>query len=181
MKKFSFFLLFLVICFYLTGCKKQAPVQKVIDPDDFGVLYNEENGGFSMYAPQGWQLVEGDQNYLIMMGDVEDGFTPNINFNLIQFGGKVSEVINATLAEFPLIFNDFKLMDRGTFTINNGLKGEYILSQFALGDIRMRQKMYLLPNKRNTAIMAIYCSVSPDTGGKYDFTFDDCVKTFEWK
>jgi hypothetical protein len=134
-----------------------------------------------MYAPKGWQLMEGEREYLIMIGDIEDDFTPNITFNLIMYGGKVSEVIDASLAEFPSIFSDFNLLDRGNFITNNKVKGEYILSQSALGDIRMRQKMYLLPNKKNTAMMAVYCTVSPDTGGKYDFTFDDSVRTFDWK
>jgi hypothetical protein len=180
-KKTYIYLFLLILCFQLTGCKKQENVQISVNPDDFGIQYVEDNGGFSIYAPKGWQLVEGDSDFLIMMGDVEDNFTPNITFNLMKFGGKVSELIDAGIVEFPNIFTNFKLLDRGSFTISNGIKGEYILTQSSMGNLEMRQKMYLLPNKKNTEIMAIYCTVSPATGGKYDLAFDDSVKTFNWK
>jgi hypothetical protein len=170
----------LTACFLVIGCATQNSRQD-INTDDFGIHFVEKNGGFSMYAPKEWETVDSNQKYMMLMGAKENDFSPNINFSDEKFSGKVSEYVDASLQLFPKIFADFELLDRTEFTTNNGVQGECITTHWRLNEIQIRQRIYIIPNKRNTVIMGIACTVSPLIGAKYDTVFDACAKTFEWK
>jgi hypothetical protein len=178
MKKILFALFALTICFF-PGCATQNN-QPSINTDDFGIHFIEKEAGFSMYAPKNWETVDANQKYKMLMGAVENNFSPNINFGDEQFTGKVSDYVEACLELFPQIFADFEVVERIDFQTNNGIQGECMTTQARLNDIHVRQRVYFIPNKRSTAIMVITCTVSPFIGTKYDDVFDSCVKTFEW-
>jgi hypothetical protein len=179
MKRLFCGLLLVTVCFLIIGCVTQNNA-KNINPDDFGIHFIEANAGFSMYVPKDWEIVDAGQKYKMLMGATENNFSPNINFGDEQFTGKVSDYIDACLELFPKIFADFELLEKTDFTTNNGVQGGHITTQGRLNDIQVRQRIYFIPNKRNTAIMGITCTVSPAMGTKYDAIFDDCVETFEW-
>jgi hypothetical protein len=180
MKKISSIFFFLTACLLIIGCVSQNAKQ-TINTDDFGIHFIEKNGGFSMYAPRNWETIDVGQKYMMLMGARENDFSPNINFGDEQFIGRVSDYTDACLELFPQIFADFELLERIVFTTNNGIQGECITTHGKMNEIQVRQKLYLIPNKRNTMIMAITCTVSPIMETKYDMVFDSCVKTFEWK
>jgi hypothetical protein len=180
MKNLFFGSFSLMVCFLLIGCATQN-IKQDINTDDFGIHFVEKNGGFSMYAPKEWETVDYNQKYMMLIGARENDFSPNINFSDENFSGKVSEYVDACLQLFPQIFADFELLDRAEFTTNNGVQGERITTYGQLNEIQIRQRIYLIPNKRNTAIIGITCTVSPLMGTKYDNVFDACAKTFEWK
>lgn len=179
-EKYFFGLISLMACFLLIGCVSQNAKQD-INTDDFGIHFVEKNGGFSMYAPKDWETLDANQKYLILMGERENNFSPNINFGDEQFTGTVSEYTDACLELLPQILADFELLERTEFTTNNRIQGECITTQGRINEIQVRQRVYLIPNKKNTAIMSIVCSVSLIMGAKYDNIFDNCIKTFEWK
>jgi hypothetical protein len=179
MKRFVDGLFLAAACFLIIGCATQDKGKNII-LDDFGIQFIEENAGFSMYAPKDWEIVDANQKYKMLMGATENNFSPNINFSDEQFSGKVSDYIDACLELFPQIFSDFKVLERNYFTANNGVQGERITTQARLNEIQVRQRMYFIQNKKNTAIMGITCTVSPAMGTKYDNIFDNCVETFEW-
>jgi hypothetical protein len=160
--------------------QKNIADAKNINPDDFGIRFTEASAGFSMYAPKGWKIVDTGQKYKALTGAAEDNFSPIIIFNDEPFTGKISDYIDTCLELFSQILADFELLERTDFTTNSGLQGGCITIQGRLNDIQARQKIYFIPNKRNTAITGITCAVSPATGTKYDTIFDNCVETFEW-
>ncbi|MDR2864184.1 MAG: hypothetical protein LBV68_01055 [Spirochaetaceae bacterium] len=178
MKKVSFVFLSLAV-YSLLGCATQNN-NASINTDDFGIHFIEKDAGFSMYAPKNWGTVDANQKYKMLMGAAENNFSPNINFGDEQFSGKISDYLEACLELFPQIFADFEVLERFDFQTNSGLQGECVTTQARLNDIHVRQRIYIIPNKKNTAIMDITCTVSPSMGTKYDDVFDNCVKTFEW-
>jgi hypothetical protein len=151
-----------------------------INTDILGELYIEKNVGFSMYIPKDWEIREAGQKYLMVMGPTEDNFTPNINFGDEQFSGQISEYIDACIGLIPQIFADFEVTQRENFVTNKGLQGGYITTQARLNEINVRQRIYVIPNKRGSIVMAITFSMPPSSGTKYDAIFDECVKTFDW-
>jgi hypothetical protein len=178
--KRSFYGLFLAAaCFSIIGCATQNN-GKNINVDDFGIHFIEKNAGFSMFVPKNWEIIDANQKYKMLMGETENNFSPNINFGDEQFTGTVSEYIEACLELFPRFFTDFEVLEKTDFTTNNEIQGGRITTQGRLNDIQVRQRIYFIPNKRNTVIMGITCTVSPAMGTKYDNIFDNCVKTFEW-
>jgi hypothetical protein len=98
----------------------------------------------------------------------------------VDFGGKVSELLDASILELENVFSNFKLLERSQLITTSGIKGEYVLYQGSIGDINVRQMTHILPNKRNTAMIIVYCTAPLQSGAKYDDIFIDCVKTFEW-
>jgi hypothetical protein len=180
MRKFLIGVFSLMVCFLLIGCATQD-IKQSINTDDFGIHFVEKNGGFSMYAPKDWETVDAGQRYMMLMGARENNFSPNISFTDEQFTGKVSEYADVCLELFPQILADFELLERTDFITNDGIQGECITTRGRLNEIQVRQRLYLIPNKRNTVIIGIICTVSPIMGTKYDNIFDTCVKTFEWE
>jgi hypothetical protein len=176
-----FYGLFLAMAYFLVaGCATQNSA-KNINPDDFGIHFIEINGGFSMYAPKDWEIADTSLKYKILMGPAENNFSPNINFSEEEFTGEVSDYIDACLELLPQIFANFELLERTGFITNGGVQGGRITTQGRLNDIQVRQRIYIIPNKKNTAIIGITCTISPSMRTRYDAIFDKCVGTFEWK
>jgi len=145
-----------------------------------GSLYTERTGGFTMSMPQGWQTADFNQKYLMIMGPEVNGLTPNIGFGDEEYAGTISSFTDQYLSYLPLLFSDFNQVSRGRFTTNAGVNGECVTYLVTMGSIRVRQKIYVFPNRRGTAVMVIACTAPVAGGDRYDAIFDASVKTFVW-
>jgi len=145
-----------------------------------GDLYTERTGGFSMSMPRGWQTANFNQKYLMIMGPEVNGLTPNIGFGDEEFSGTITSHVDAVLGYIPLLFSDFSQINRSSFTTNAGVTGESVTYLVTMGSIRVRQKMYVFPNRRGNAVMVITCTAPVSGGERFDAVFDASVKTFTW-
>ena len=65
-----------------------------IHSQELGDLYTEENAGFTMSKPQGWQTVDIGMRYLSIIGPLDNDITPNIGFvNDDYSGGERYDII----------------------------------------------------------------------------------------
>ncbi|MCL2444092.1 MAG: hypothetical protein FWD13_11615 [Treponema sp.] len=151
-----------------------------ISAQQLGDIYTERSAGFTMAMPAGWQTQNFNQKYLSIVGPQDRGLTPNIGFADEDYSGPTSGYIDAALGLFPVIFSDFTLLNRSTFTTDSGIVGETITYRCTMGSIQVRQKMYVFPNRRGTSVMIISCTAPSVNGERYDPIFDASVKTFNW-
>ncbi|MCL1818071.1 MAG: hypothetical protein FWG35_04010 [Spirochaetaceae bacterium] len=150
-----------------------------IKSDILGELYVEKNAGFTMRVPKNWETKDFNQKYLMVIGQAENNFTPNINFGDEEFTGKILDYIEACIELFPQVFADFEVIQKGEFTTTKGVRGAYMITQGRINEIKVRQNYYVVPNKRGTAVMTIV-GTAPPGGVKFDAIFAECAKTFEW-
>ena len=151
-----------------------------VSGQQLGDLYTERTGGFTMSMPRGWQTADFNQKYLMIMGPEVDGFTPNIGFGDESYSGSITSYVDIVLTYLQMLFTDFNLISRTSFRTNAGITGEVITYQVTMGSIRVRQKIYVLPNRGGTAIMGITCTAPVVGGERYDAIFDASVRTFSW-
>jgi hypothetical protein len=74
--------LFIVFCLFsalFVNCRGKNAAQGY-NSEIHGELYTEKDAGFSMYIPKGWEIKDMYQKYLMAMGPIDNGFTPNIVF-----------------------------------------------------------------------------------------------------
>ena len=153
---------------------------KTIYSQQLGDLYTERNAGFTMSMPLGWQTIDFNQKYLMIMGPEDGGLSPNIGFGDEAYNGSISAYIDIVIPLVQQLFSDFTLVERSSFTTNAGVTGEYVTYFATMGAIRVRQKLYVFPNRRGTAVMAITGTAPGNSGSRYDAVFDASVKTFNW-
>jgi len=152
-----------------------------INSQTLGELYTENDGGFTMSMPRGWQTVDANQKYLMIIGPLENGYTPNIGFgDDAAYSGAISAYIDEVLLFLGQFYSDFKVINRGNFSANSGLLGECATFLGSMGEINVRQKMYIFPSTNRSGIMVITCTAPQVNGERYDAIFDECVKTFRW-
>jgi len=151
-----------------------------INSQTLGDLYTERNAGFTMSMPIGWQTMDANQKYLMIVGPTEKGFTPNIGFADDTFSGSLSDYIDAVFLVIGQFYADLTTVSRGNFSTNSGLRGEYVTIQGRMGEISVRQKMYLFPNVIGGGIILVTGTAPAANGEKFDPIFDECVKTFRW-
>jgi hypothetical protein len=151
---------------------------KTVSSQQLGELYTERN--FSISMPLGWQTVNNNQQYLMIMGPEINGFTPNISFATESHSGSISDYTNDILNMYPQFFSGFTLINRSSFTTDAELTGESITFLGTFNNIRVRQKLYVFPNRRRTTVMIITCTAPASGGERYDSIFDASVKTFNW-
>jgi len=169
MKKIIIFCFILIVLF----------VQN-ISSQELGDLYTERVARFTMSMPMGWQTADLNMKYLNIIGPEVGGFIPNIGFSDEDFSGSVSEYIDAITGFMPQMFSDFRIINRTSFSTEAGLNGESVTYQGTRGTITIRQKMYIIPNRRRNSVMEI-TATAPVTGGeRYDAIFDTSVRTFNW-
>jgi len=150
-----------------------------INCQTLGNLYTESNADFTMSMPAGWQTMDINQKYSVIMGQTENGFTPNITFADDVFLGSYSEYIDAVLLVLEQIYSDLIIINRGNFSTSSGLYGEYVTLSGRMNEIRVRQKLFVFPGTRANRIILITGS-APLNGERFDAIFDECVKTFRW-
>jgi len=165
-----FFISFLLVVLLIQNISSQT----------LGDLFTERNGGFSMSMPRGWQPMDVGLKYSAIIGNTENGFTPNFTFVDDIFAGSISEYIDATLSALGLFYSDLIIINRGNFSTGSGLQGEYVLIQGRLGEISVRQKAYVFPNVKGDGNITITSSAPSINGERFDAIFDECVKTFRW-
>jgi len=164
----------LVLC-----CFAVLFVQNVFS-QNLGDVYDVPEAGFSMYIPKGWRMADMNQKYLSAIGPSDGGFTPNINFGTEEYSGPIPEYFDAVIGYLENFYADFEVLNRTDFTANSGLQGMYITIQGRINEIRVRQRIYVFPNKKKTDLMLV-TSTAPLVGGeRYDALFDECVKTLKW-
>jgi len=164
----------LVLC-----CLCAVVLVQNVNSQNLGDIYNEANAGFSMNIPQGWEMADFNQKYLMARGPLDGGFTPNISFADEKYSGSISDYIDVVTSYFEQFYADFRVINRANFTTNSGLQGMYITYQGRINEVRLRQRMYIFSNRSKTDIMAI-TGTAPFAGERYDTVFDQCVKTFNW-
>ena len=169
MKKIS------IVCFLLVFLFAQN-----ISSQTLGELYIENNTGFTMSMPSGWQTTDTGLKYLSILGPLDGGFTPNIGFADEEFSGSVSEYIDAIMNILHLFSTEFILLERSNFRTDSGITGESIKYLLTLGQIQVRQKMYIVPNRNRTLIMGITGTAPVIGGERYDAIFDASARTFNW-
>jgi hypothetical protein len=145
-----------------------------------GDLFSERNAGFSMYIPKGWQALDYNQKFLMITGPVDNKFTPNIGFADEQYSGNLAVYIDLVLVHLSDMYTDLQVSQREAFTTNSGLRGEHVTIIFKFNNIEVRQKMFVLPNKKQDMVIAITCTAEAAHGDKYDKLFNETVKTFYW-
>jgi len=151
-----------------------------INSQTLGNLYTEINGGFSMSMPRDWQTIDASQKYLIIIGPTENGFTPNINFADDAYSGSLSEYIDAVFLFIRQVYSELTTINRGSFSTSSGLRGEYATIQGRMGEVSVRQIMYIFPNAGRDKIIFITCTAPIVSGERFDSLFNECVKTFRW-
>jgi len=145
-----------------------------------GDLFTENNAGFSMSMPSGWQTIDANQKYLMIIGPAENGLTPNIGFGDEDYSGAIPEYLDAVFSLLGQFYSELKLISRGNFSVNANITGGYITFNGRMGEISVRQKMYVFPNQNKSGVVLITCTAPQVNGEKYDSIFDACVKTFKW-
>jgi hypothetical protein len=151
-----------------------------INSQTLGDLYTERNAGFTMSMPRGWQTMDANQKYLMIVGPTENGFTPNVGFADDTFSGPLSEYSDSVLSVIGQFYADLTIINRGNFSTNSGLRGEYATIQGRMGEISVRQKMFIFPNASRGGIILITGTAPAANGERFDPIFDECVKTFRW-
>jgi len=151
-----------------------------ISAQQLGDIYTERSAGFSMSMPAGWQTQDFNQKYLSIVGPLDGRLTPNIGFADEDYSGPISSYIDAALGLFPIIFSDFTLLNRSSFTTDSGIVGESITYRCTMGSIQVRQKMYVFPDRRGRSVIIVSCTAPSVNGERYDPIFDASVKTFDW-
>ena len=154
-------------------------IQK-INSQTLGDLYIERTAGFIMFMPSGWQTMDFNQKYLMIIGPLENGFTPNIGFADDTFSGSLSDYRDDVLLILGQFYSDLTVISKGSFSTNSGLQGEYTVIQGRMGEVNIRQKIFLFPNTSGAGIMVITGTAPAANGEKFDPIFDECVKTFRW-
>jgi hypothetical protein len=145
-----------------------------------GELYTEHNAGFTVSMPTGWQVIDVGLKYLSILGPLDGGFTPNIGFNDEEFSGSISEYIDILMGVILLFSTEFRLLDRSSFRTDAGVIGECVTYLLTIGQIQVRQRVYVFPNRNRTAVMSITGTAPVIVGEKYDAIFDASVRTFNW-
>jgi len=153
---------------------------QVVSAQQLGELYRERNAGFTMSMPAGWQTFDFNQKYLMIMGPEDSGLSPNIGFADEAYNGSISGYVDIFLPLIQQFFSDFSMVDRSSFTTSAGVTGECVTYTATMGTIRVRQKVYVFPNRRGNAIMVITGTAPVNSGTRYDEIFDASVKTFVW-
>jgi len=145
-----------------------------------GDLYTERKAGFTMSMPRDWQTMDANQKYLMIAGPVENGFTPNIGFADDTFSGSLSEYIDALTSVLGQFYTGLTVINKNNFSTSSGLRGEYVIIRGRLGEVSVRQKIYVFPNTSEGGVIAITGTAPIVNGEKYDSIFDESVKTFKW-
>jgi hypothetical protein len=145
-----------------------------------GELYIEKKAGFSMYIPKGWEIKDMNQKYLMVMGPLDNNFSPNINFGDEKYSGTISDYADAVITQFSQIYADFEITENENFMTYTSLQGKCIMLLGRLNEIHVRQRLYLIQNRKQTSIMVIVGTAGFINGDKYDTLFNECVKTFNW-
>jgi len=151
-----------------------------INSQTLGDLYIEKNAGFTMSMPLGWQTIDFNQKYLMIIGPTENGYTPNIGFGDDSYTGSMSAYIDEVLLLIRQFYAELTVINRGNFSTDSELRGECVTFQGRMGEISVRQKMYIFPNENGSGIIVITCTAPLANGEKFDPIFDECVKTFRW-
>ena len=151
-----------------------------INSQTLGDLYTEKTAGFTMYMPMGWQTMDFNQKYLMIIGQTENGFTPNIGFAGDSFSGSLSDYIDAVFLAIGQFYADLTVISRGDFSTNSGLRGYYATIQGRMGEVDIRQKVYIFPNASEGGLMVITGTAPIVNGEKFDAVFDESVRTFRW-
>jgi len=151
-----------------------------INSQTLGELYIEKNAGFTMSMPWGWQTIDFNQKYLMIIGPAENGYTPNIGFGDDSYTGSISVYIDEVLLLIGQFYAELTVISRDNFSTNSGLRGECATFSGRMGEISVRQKMYIFPNESESGIIVITSTAPLANGEKFAPIFDECVKTFRW-
>jgi len=165
----------LIICCFLAVVLIQN-----ISSQTLGDVYTEKNAEFSISMPRGWQTMDLNQKYLVVVGQTENGFTPNITFADEEYSGPISDYIDAVISILATFYADFNVLNRANFATDSGLQGGYITLQGRLNDVSVRQRMYTFPNREKTKVIVITGTAPLNNGERFDPTFNESVKTFKW-
>ncbi|GHT00937.1 hypothetical protein AGMMS50268_14480 [Spirochaetia bacterium] len=185
MKKTMYFLAVFVSIVTFYGCASNA--KAATNANDITVSQNlderhfETNGAYSICPPKSWQLMEIGLKYPAIMGETKNSFTPNINFvNETVSGVSATDYIDAVIPMLETVMAEVELIHRASFTTNSNIRGECIIIQARLNEIKVRQTMYAFLNDSKQVIYTITCSAPLDGGEVYDAIFEESIKTFDW-
>ena len=145
-----------------------------------GNLHTDRSGGFSLVKPDGWQAMDVSQKYMALVGPEENGFSPNIILVDEAYSGSISFYMDSAINLISELFTNFRLLDRSAFTTNAGVTGEFIYYTATMGNVSVRQRMFVFPNRRGNMIMAISCTAPVINGERFEEIFDEAIKTFIW-
>jgi hypothetical protein len=151
-----------------------------ISGQELGDLFTERTGGFTMSMPLGWQTADVGLRLLGIMGPQDGAFIPNFTFAEEEYSGSVASYLDLLLDYFPILFSEYRLLDRSSFRTNAGENGECITYLLTMGQIQVRQRAYVIPNRSRTVIMFITGTAPVAGGERYDGIFDASVRTFNW-
>jgi hypothetical protein len=177
------FVIFCLLGILFVNCifaQNAEPNNQGFNSEIHGELYIEGNAGFSMYMPKGWETRDMNQKYLMIMGPVDNNYTPNISFGDEQYSGPISEYVDALIALLAQFYADFEVPENVNFKTYSGLQGRCLTILGRINEIHARQKLYLVQNRNRTTIMVITGTALAVSGKKYDALFNECVKTLNW-
>jgi hypothetical protein len=150
-----------------------------VNAQEAGEHFIEEQGGFEIYGPKGWTVVDAGLQHRTFMGPVDNHFSPNLNFSNEEYDGTIDAFIDALLDFLPQLLSNFNVIERGDFTTTGGLTGVRCTTHANMNQVAVRQRMYLFLND-NGRIMVIIATSNQSDGEKYDTLFDESVRTFKW-
>ena len=162
------------------GTPVDVRFRQTINTEVLGRQYIEKKAGFTMFMPKDWGTLDAKQEYLVAMGPSENNFSPNIIFVDEKYSGPISVYIDGAIEQLSQTFDDFRVIEKGAFETLQGIQGGYFLSQGKLNETNVRQKFYVVPNKKGNMVMNVACTISLASGNKYDLIFNECAKTFVW-
>ena len=144
-----------------------------------GTRIIENSGNFSWQPPLNWTVSEfPGLKYRIAFGPTEGGFATNINFVDETFNGTLRSYVDQSIAQFPLFFQDFRLLSQDVFRTNSGIAGEKVVINNNQQGFLLRQIFYFLPS-RNDTFFVVTCSVLESAATRYLTVFDESIKTFQ--
>jgi len=156
-----------------------VPLRAHADNDDN--RYESKEKGFSIEFPKGWEQKEGFMGTTVVglrpeKGDKEE-FRENVNVVVEDLSKPwtLKDYVKANLTNMQKLLTDFKVVDRGTTTLN-GATAEWMTYYHRMGSYKLKVVVYMLV--RSNRGYVITCSSVPDKFAHWESTFQGVANSF---
>jgi len=143
--------------------------------------YSEPGAGFSYEVLDGWQLVDfPGMKYKAMIGQRENGFSPNLNFvdETTKVDMSLDEYASANETTLEKVFVNYKKISRTDFATDSRLKSIKLITESDQQKNHLRQTFYFF-KRTNQRFIVVTCSTLASNGDALAPEFDKELKTFD--
>lgn len=148
------------------------------DSDSSDDRHYEEDGGFSLVPPSGWELREfPGLKYKIFTGTPVDGFAPNLNIVDEPFRGSLDEYVRSNIVTLERLLPDFEIISQEDFQLDSDDRAVKLVTTNVQNSLDLEQTFYLIMG-HGTGFVITATKVADDDR---DFAedFDASARTFE--